>query len=195
MDIEIRKLAPDLAEDYVRFFDETPHNEKYNTKCYCTGWCSNEPEGVDNSTEEKRRAVAYEYVKAGNLQGYLAYFGGQVVGWCNANTKADCVTCVGWQYVMGAVPTDELIDKKVKSIFCFTIAPGMQRKGIATRLLERVCQDAALDGFQYVEAYPNRVTTAEFENFVGYAEMYEKAGFTVYKELENIYVMRKKLRE
>ena len=100
MDIEIRKLAPDLAEDYVRFFDETPHNEKYNTKCYCTGWCSNEPEGVDNSTEEKRRAVAYEYVKAGNLQGYLAYFGGQVVGWCNANTKADCVTCVGWQYVM-----------------------------------------------------------------------------------------------
>jgi HEPN domain-containing protein len=24
--LEIRKLAPDLAEDYVRFFDETPHD-------------------------------------------------------------------------------------------------------------------------------------------------------------------------
>ena len=71
----------------------------------------------------------------------------------------------------------------------------MQRKGIATRLLERVCQDAALEGFQYVEAYPNRVMTAESENFVGYAELYEQSGFTVYKELENIYVMRKKLRE
>ena len=46
-----------------------------------------------------------------------------------------------------------------------------------------------------MEAYPNRVMTAESENFVGYAEMYEKSGFTVYKELENIYVMRKKLRE
>ena len=34
MDIEIRKLDPDLAEDNVRFFEETPHNEKYNTKCY-----------------------------------------------------------------------------------------------------------------------------------------------------------------
>jgi ribosomal protein S18 acetylase RimI-like enzyme len=94
---------------------------------------------------------------------------------------------------MGSVPTDELVDKKIKSIFCFTIAPEMQRKGIATRLLERVCQDAARDGFLFVEAYPNRIITAESEDFVGYAGMYEKMGFTVYKELENMYVMRKKL--
>jgi GNAT superfamily N-acetyltransferase len=193
MAVEIKKLTPGLAEDYVRFFDNTPHNKKYNTKCYCVGWCGNEPEGVDYSTEEKRRAVACEYVKGGNLQGYLAYYDGRVVGWCNANTKADCLSCAGWRYVMGSVPTDELVDKKIKSIFCFTIAPEMQRKGIATRLLERVCQDAARDGFLFVEAYPNRIITAETEDFVGYAGMYEKMGFTVYKELENMYVMRKKL--
>lgn len=193
MDIEIKKLTPDLAEDFVRFFDNTPHNKKYNTKCYCVGWCSNEPERVDYSTEGKRRAIAYEYVKGGNLQGYLAYYNGRVVGWCNVNTKADCLTCAGWRYVMASVPTDESADEKVKSIFCFTIAPRMQRKGIATRLLERVCQDAVQEGFEYVEAYPNRVFTAESEDFVGYIGMYEKLGFTVYKELEDRLVVRKKL--
>ncbi len=38
MNIEIRKLTSDLAEDYVRFFDMTPHSEKANDdecKCYC----------------------------------------------------------------------------------------------------------------------------------------------------------------
>ena len=27
MDIEIRKLTPDLAEEYVNFFDITPHDD------------------------------------------------------------------------------------------------------------------------------------------------------------------------
>lgn len=36
--IEIRKLSPELAEDYVHFFDITPHSEipdSDDCKCYC----------------------------------------------------------------------------------------------------------------------------------------------------------------
>lgn len=115
MSIEIKKLTPDMADDYVRFFEETPHNEKWHSKCYCVCWCSSEPEGIDCSTEEKRRAVALKFVKDGKLQGYLAYSGGQVVGWCNANTKLDCLTCGGWRYLMGSVPTDESTEKSSKN--------------------------------------------------------------------------------
>jgi ribosomal protein S18 acetylase RimI-like enzyme len=79
-----------------------------------------------------------------------------------------------------SVPIDEIADKHVKSVFCFTIAPGMQRRGIATQLSERVCQDAATDGFSFVEVYPNKTVTAESENHGGFMEMYKKAGFTVY---------------
>ncbi len=193
MNIEIRKLTPDLAEDYVRFFDHTPHNEKWHTKCYCVCWCGNEPAGIDCSTEEKRRSVAIQFVKNGNLQGYLAYSDGHVVGWCNANTKADCTDGQFWQHLMSAVPTDATVDRKVKSAFCFMIAPEMQRKGVATQLLERVCQDAAEEGFVFVEVYPNKIVTAESENHVGYIEMYKKMGFTVHEELENQYIMRKVL--
>ncbi len=193
MNIVIKKLTPDMAEDYVRFFDNTPHNKKWHTKCYCVCWCGNEPEGIDCSTEDKRRAIAFQFVKNGNLQGYLAYSGGQVVGWCNANTKSDCIAGRFWQYLMGAVPTDETSDRKVKSVFCFTIAPTMRRKGIATQLLERVSIDAGREGFDFVEVYPNKIVTAESENHGGFTGMYKKLGFTVHEELESMYVMRKEL--
>lgn len=94
---------------------------------------------------------------------------------------------------MGSVPTDKFADMKVKSIFCFTIDPEMQHKGIATRLLERVCKDATQDGFHFVEVYPNKIITVESENHGGFTEMYNQLGFTVYEELESIYVMRKAL--
>ena len=96
---------------------------------------------------------------------------------------------------MGAVPTDEETahDIKVKSIFCFAIAPEMARKGIAKRFVERVCQDAVKDGFDFVEAYPNKEFIDEAEDFMGPASLYEKSGFTVYHETEQKLVMRKRL--
>ena len=53
MNIEIRKLTPDLVENYVTFFDTTPHNEKYNIKCYCVWWCSDDSEGKSFSTKKQ----------------------------------------------------------------------------------------------------------------------------------------------
>jgi len=195
MDIIIKKLTKELAEDYVHFFDTTPHD--YNVdehKCYCVCWCSDESEGKDFSTREKRKFYANKYVKENILQGYLAYHNNKIVGWCNANTKSDCLKCIGWKRNMKTFSTDESTPNiKIKSIFCFTIAPEMKRKGIATKLLERVCQDAANDGFDFVEAYPKK----EFENdvdFSGPIEMYRKNGFVVFYETEKNFAVRKQLK-
>ena len=84
---------------------------------------------------------------------------------------------------------------KVKSIYCFMIAPEMQRQGIATLLLARVCQDAARDGFDLVEAYPYKDPDHQSSDFGGYVEMYEKSGFQVSAETEHGLVMRKRLRQ
>ena len=195
MNVEIRKLTPDLAEEYVHFFDVTPHD--YNVdehKCYCVCWCSEDSEGRDFSTREKRRACALKYVKENVLQGYLAYYDNKVVGWCNANTKSDCLKCAAWRRNMSSIPTEELVpDLKVKSVFCFVIAPEMKRKGIATQLLKRVCHDAAQDGFDFVEAYPNKEFVSDVD-FTGPVEMYKKCGFTKYMKREDIIVMRKALK-
>jgi len=196
MNIDIRKLTPELAEDYVDFFDRTPHDDNVDEhKCYCVCWSNKDYEGEDFSSREKRRAAALRYVEGNNIQGYLAYHDDKIVGWCNANTKTDCLKCCSWRMFMGAIPTEEpMLGEKVKSIFCFTVAPEVKRKGIATQLLKHVCQEAARDGFDLVEAYPSKEAKDETINYSGAIELFKKCGFTVYYETEDKYVMRKSLR-
>lgn len=193
MEITIQKLTPALAEDYVRFFDTTPHSTNLpEHRCYCVCWCSADYEGTDFSTAEKRREAARSYVKDGSIQGYLAYRGGEVVGWCNANTKADCYACCSWRMFMGAIERDAA-DVRVKSVFCFAIAPELRGKGVAKLLLERVCADADADGFDCIEAYPNKVFVNTEEDFMGPVRLYEKAGFAACYEAGQRLVMRKYL--
>lgn len=198
MTIEIKKLIPALAEDYVDFFDNTPHwDDVAEHKCYCVCWASadrNTEIAEDGCTAKGRREIAKRYVKEGFLQGYLAYSNGRIVGWCNANTKADCLHSYSWVHFMQSVnPVPSRSTDKVKSIFCFVIAPDMQRKGVATQLLERACADAAKDGFDYVESYPQKESVNVAENFMGFAEMYKKCGFIEITNVDNMVVMRKAL--
>ena len=196
MDIQIQKLAPHLAEDYVHFFDTTPHdNNVEEHKCYCVCWCNDDYEGKDFSTAEKRRECALQYVKNNTIQGYLAYNGTTVVGWCNANTKRDCLRCASWRRFMDYVPLEEPdVGIHVKSVFCFVIAPEMRRKGIASLLLERVCKDAAQDGFDFVEAYPYKESGYQSSDFGGHLALYKKAGFSMSLEASQGFVVRKPLR-
>lgn len=196
MVIEIRKLMPSLAEDYIHFFDTTPHDDKLDEhKCFCVCWCNDDYEGKDFSTAAERRKYALQYVKSNTIQGYLAYSGDAVVGWCNANTKSECLKCASWQRFMSYVPLEESnTGIKVKSIFCFVIAPEMRRKGIATLLLERVCKDAVQDGFDFVEAYPYKEFSYQSSDFGGHFEMYKKSGFHVSLETEQGLIMRKQLK-
>ncbi|QRN84369.1 GNAT family N-acetyltransferase [Chloroflexota bacterium] len=196
MDIEIKKLIPDLAAEYVQFFTATPHDNYVDEhKCYCVCWCNDDCQGKDFSTAEKRSQWALQYIRDNNIQGYLAYSDDAIVGWCNANTKSDCLKCAGWRRLMSHVPLEEPgRGIKVKSIFCFMIAPEMKRQGIATLLLERVCKDAEDDGFDFVEAYPYKEASYQSSDFGGYFEMYEKRGFTVSAETEHGLIMRKQLK-
>jgi GNAT superfamily N-acetyltransferase len=200
MNIEIRKLTSDLAEEYAHFFDVTPHDDHSNKDelpCYCVTWRTDDTYASDENgnwnhwfaTREEGRERAIQFIKAGSLQGYLAYHGDKIVGWCNANT--DCRGCV--DYLRDFYPIEEYRpDIRVKSIFCFVIAPEMQRKGIAAQLVERVCSDAAADGFDFVEAYPNVEHTAL--DFRGPLAMYEKCGFAKSVEQDGRVVVRKALK-
>ena len=191
MNLEIKKLILDMAEDYVRFFDETPHYHGVDEqKCYCVCFAGADCEGVDFSSAEKRRALAAEYVRGGALQGYLAIVGGKIVGWCNANERSCCVKSLSWRMFMQKIPLD---GARVKSVFCFAVAPEMQRKGVATALLERVCADAKAEGYEFVEVYPNRTFVDTAEEFHGPQVMYKRAGFDVAAEVDGMLIMRKSL--
>ena len=198
MNIEIRKLTPDLAEYYALFFDVTPHDDhtaKAELPCYCVTWRSDDTYVGNNDhfypTREERRERAIQFVKDGKLQGYLAFLGDEIVGWCNAT--ADCQ--LGVNYLRDYWPIEEYCaDIKVKSIFCFVVAPKVQRTGVATKLVEYICQDAAADGFDFVEAYASRKIANTAEGMRGPLAMYEKCGFTKSAEKEGRVVVRKALK-
>ncbi|MCL2198049.1 MAG: GNAT family N-acetyltransferase [Defluviitaleaceae bacterium] len=199
--MEIKKLTPELVEEYANFFDKTPHNDSGNgEKCYCLSYCR---DSVYHSggeywypSEEERRLQGIKRVCDGSLQGYLAYSGEEVVGWCNANTKDACQEAMNYLRSAAGVPVDEChAGAKIKFIFCFAIAPKMRRMGVATKLLEFACKDAAADGFNFIEA-PAMVDYESFPDALcwGHLTMHEKCGFSIHAEKDGKYVMQKSLR-
>ena len=196
MDITVCTLTPDLAEDYVRFFDVTPHDVNVDEeKCYCVTWRDDASYAANGNhwfpTREERRSRALQFVRDGHLQGYLAYQGEEIVGWCNAN--ANCQACR--DYLRAFWPMeDNRPDVRIKSVFCFMIAPKVQRTGVATRLLEQVCRDAGEEGFDFVEAYAYDKFDAVPHDFRGPLTMYEQCGFTVFARREDKVVVRKALK-
>ena len=197
MKIEIKKLTPALAEDYAQFFDNTTHNNTgHGDKCYCITHCDDKVYRNGGThwypTRQERRHHAIQRVKDGSIQGYLAYHNNKIVGWCNANTKSNCQEVVEyWRYGAG-IPIDECQPgEKIKLIFCFVIAPAIQRTGIATQMLNHICQDANANGFDFIEA--NTHTNFTQDGFRGPLALYEKCGFTKYAEKDGKIVVRKQL--
>ncbi|MFQ9800570.1 MAG: GNAT family N-acetyltransferase [Clostridia bacterium] len=109
-------------------------------------------------------------------------------------TQTRIVSCVS-SICVPSWPIEEYpADIKVKSIFCFVIAPEMQRKGVATKLVERVCRDAADEGFDFVEAYVNKKFVETDHDFRGPLDMYLKCGFDKYAQREDRVTVRKALK-
>lgn len=190
MHIEIRKLTPDLLEDYLNYFENVVHED-----CYCTCYCSDDQTGMDFHLQEIRRDYAINYIKTGKIKGYLAYIDNKVIGWCNANDKSDCLKCEGWQRILTSVKTtDSDSNLKIKSVFCFVVDPNMRRSGVASYLLDIVCKDAAENGYDYIETYPNKEFIDIYYDHMGPVNLYKKLGFEVFDEIEQKIIMRKRLR-
>jgi GNAT superfamily N-acetyltransferase len=195
--MEIKKLSPELADDYIGYMGGEAFADNADwANCYCLE--SHFESRWDDEPGFNSRDKARDLVLAGKLTGYLAYCDGKVVGWVNANDKtAFCRLKEEW-----GVPEP---GKKVKSIVCFVIAPSQRGQGIASALLERVCSDAERvcsdaerDGYDYVESYPAAGGTFDTRHYRGPASMYEKQGFAVQKEFDGGHfrelIMRKYLR-
>ncbi len=210
MDYEIRRLTPELAEDYFDFFDNRAFSDGSPFyPCYCNAFnmskdrieaeFNRKAEEYGGGKESWKRALresAERMVAAGEIQGYLAYDQEKAIGWCNANERMSYYRT--GEFDLGNVPEDEAYTHcsgpgEVKAIVCFEIAPGYRGRGIASMLLQRVCDDAKAEGYQYVEAYPVQDGGYLGMAFTGPVHMYEKAGFVTCARICTIYIMRKKL--
>lgn len=207
---EIKKLTPDLAKDYFDFFDNRAFSDGSPfAPCFCNAFnlskermqkeLYQKAEEYGNGFEGWVRALresAERMVAAGEIQGYLVFDNGVSVGWCNANERLNYYRT--GEFDLHTPPEDQAATNcsgpgEVKAIVCFEISPDYRGKGIASMLLQRICEDAKAEGFKYVEAYPVKDGGYMGMAFTGPMRMYEKAGFEVVEQKGESFVMRKTL--
>ena len=190
MEIDICRLTPKMLDDYLHFFDNVAFADHSDwSQCYCIHfhW---QPQW-DNEPPGNNRERAVEHINAGIIQGYLAYSNGKVVGWCNANDKKNYASL---KYNVKSELWEENEYKKIKSVVCFLVAPGLRRKGIAAKLLESVCADAGTDDYDFIESYPPAGECDMYAAHHGTVALFKKCGFVIHDQLDNRCVMRKYLR-
>ena len=185
----IECLTPTRADDFLRFFDDVAFSDnKEWSECYCQFYYyANEDKAWENITGAENRKNTAERIENGSMSGYLAYLDGKVAGWCNAGRKTM------YTRLMGDERLTDVVDDKIMSIVCYIIAPDLRRKGIARKLLQRVCEDAKKEGYAFVEAYPRLGSLTCAEHYHGPLELYIKEGFSVHKELGSLDIVRLKL--
>jgi len=201
MELEIKKLTIDLLDDWLNFFDNNAFSDDDDWPgCYCmhfhwnagldsrNSWDASLEQVYRKTGKADNRGRAIRLIKKGTMQGYLAYHNGTVVGWCNANDKHKYNT------VLNSFFGNADKERKVKSVVCFTVSSKARRKGIASKLLEKVCADALEEGYEYVEAYPmcdNRYGPIDFQGSVTFFEKhgFEKSGH----KMDDSFIVRKNL--
>jgi GNAT superfamily N-acetyltransferase len=196
MAIEIKRLAPELSADYFDFFDNRAFSDSNpNEPCYCTS------PTMDTSTERQMvsefersgvkvaiRKYAVQMLEQGQIHGYLAFDSEVPVGWCNAG---DMDNYCNENWISDFIRQNAC--GKTVSVVCFAIAPEYRGKGVASALLELAIDDAKTDGFAAVEGYPRLHSERETFDYNGPVRLFEKFGFVIVAELNNVSIMRREL--
>jgi GNAT superfamily N-acetyltransferase len=209
-EITIKALTPELIEDYFDFFDNRAFSDgSPYYPCYCNAF-NLSLEQLKRNVFDKApeygegkeglrlalRASAWKMVQGGTIQGYLAYDNEIAVGWCNANDRLNYYR-VGEFDIDDApedsVPSDCPSKGFIKSVVCFEISPEYRGQGIAGKLLDRVCKDAASAGYLFVEAYPKEETKDSSLSFTGPYKLFKRADFAEYNRNGTTIIMRKAL--
>lgn len=196
MNIVIKPLAPELSADYFDFFENRAFTDDSPYRCYCQVYQMTKGQyqaAYDNAEARQdpgraSREVAERQIANGVLRGYLAYVDGKSIGWCNANDRANYPAEPVYD-----VPFHAPAENREKAVVCFEIAPEYRGKGVATALLNRVTDDAKIEGYLAVVGFPV-VRSERYEwDSQGPIRLYEKAGFAQAAKQGERVTMRKEL--
>ncbi len=199
MDMRIERLTPAHVDDYLRFFDHErgpafADNPEW-AKCYCH-YYEVAPALVWSSfTGDMNRTAMRARIETGEMEGYLAYVRGDVVGWMNAQPYTKLRhACPRMRIPAPDLPVPP---HDAAAIVCFVVAPAHRRQGVSRALLAGGLANLAERGLALVDAFPWNVdadSTKATDFYHGSRRMFEAAGFAPVAVHEDVTVMRKALR-
>lgn len=181
--MEFKRLSVATLHDFLDFFDHRAFVDYPDwSGCYCQHYLTpSKDHGGPTDTAEGNRELACSRTESGEMEGYLAYEGQQLVAWCAAGS-ADLY------------PDFPESGEKLARILCFVVDPQRRGIGVSSALLDFIIQDLALRGFEVVEAYPKVSAPDTQRSYRGTQSMYLKRGFENIGPLnEHMIIMRKHL--
>lgn len=187
-EIEVRDVTPERVQEYQRFFDhEAFRDYPVWQSCYCmeTHFTGDDEEGERTAADNRRDMT--ELIQRGKVTALLAYDGERPIGWCNYGETTH-LGGLAKRFKLAAADHEG-----VGSIGCFVISSQYRGHGVASKLLEAAIDRLRAKGLRAVEAYPAKTEESPQGNYRGPLEMYVRAGFEPYRELERNVVLRKPL--
>ena len=195
--LTIERLTPARRDDFLRFFDHErgpafADNPEW-AKCYChfyhvpkaIPWT-----GLDGNAN---RTAMTARIEAAEMDGFLAYANGEVVGWLNAQPLSKLPHCMARMGI--AAPPVDVPAQSVAAIVCFVVAPSWRRRGVARALLRGALASFAARGIRIVDAFPFNAgaSTNATDHYHGPPSLFRDAGFEVLAVHKDMTVMRKRL--
>jgi ribosomal protein S18 acetylase RimI-like enzyme len=180
-ELTFKRLSVDSLHDFLDYFDHEAFtdNEKW-AGCYCQFYL-NDPAKVGSqpTSKEGNRQSACDRVESGDMDGYLAYQDGKVVGW----------TAAGASSLFPGLPD---ANDRLARILCFVIHPEHRGEGVATGMLDHAIADLSARGFAAIEAAPYTAPEMQASNYRGHLSMYQKVGFEVVVDMGEFGVLVRK---
>ena len=195
--IVITPLRPEQSGDFLRFFDHErgvafADNPQW-AKCYCHYYQVPKSIRWASLSAPQNRTAMQARIEVGEMEGFVAYDGGEVVGWVNAQPRHKLPHCFAR---LGISPTPlACAPFEAAAIVCFVIAPTQRRRGIARTLLRGAIDSLAARGFKLVDAFPFKSGDSEraADHYHGPLPIFLDAGFSVLSEHKDLTVVRKLL--
>lgn len=179
--LRVEPLGPGNRDAWLRFFDHErgpafADNPQW-AKCYCHYY--HVPKSMDWEAFDAtaNRTAMTARIDVGEMEGFLACAGDEVVGWLNAQPLHKLPHCRGRLGV--APPPSTLPAAETAAIVCFVIAPAWRRRGVARALLHGALASLGARGVRRVFAFPFTAAgdAAPTAHYHGPETLFQEAGF------------------
>jgi ribosomal protein S18 acetylase RimI-like enzyme len=195
----VAPLTPARCDDFLRFFDHErgpafADNPDWAT-CYCHFYQVPVEIAWRSFDGTANRAAMTARIASGEMEGFLAYAGDEVVGWINAQPYAKLQHACGRLRI--AAPSLPVSPFDAAAIVCFVTAPAWRRRGVARALVDGALASFTARGIALVDAFPWNVgpdDTAATDHYHGSLAMFVAAGFVTLAVHEKVTVVRRMLR-